>query len=332
VTRISACLVVRDEAERLPACLDALRWADEVVVHDTGSTDATPAIARAAGAVVSEGEWADDFAAARNRALARATGDWVLSVDADEVAVVDLVALQRLLQHPPADDLLVSIDNVGEGATGYTFTTVRLFRRDGARWEGRVHEHVVRDDPAGTPGALPAAVLTLRHTGYADPEKLRRKGRRNARLARAQLDDLVSRGSSPETLAAAALDLGRACVGAGHTQEAVDAFEAVRELVAAGPLRLQATDFLARVLLGAGLADVALHLAGELRAGGADDAYGAWLEAQAQAQQGRPAQALALLEDVRELRDPAGRRYDPAQVEQLRELCRQLLGVLSTAG
>lgn len=327
MTRISACLIVRDEAARLPACLAALRWVDEVVVHDTGSSDGTPGIARAAGAVVVEGEWAGDFSTARNRALELATGDWILSVDADEVAAVDVATLRGVLDATSADDLLVTIDNAGEGWTGYTFTTVRLFRRAGARWAGRVHEHVVRD-AAAAPGAVPAAALTLRHTGYADADTLRRKGERNAGLARAQLDDLLAEGAGAAALAAAALDLGRACVGAGRGQEAVDAFEAVRDLVPTGPLRRQATDFLARVLLGAGLPDVALHLATELRAAGLDDAYCAWLEAQAHAQQGRPAQALALLETVHELRDAAGRTYDPAQVEQLRDLCRQLLDVV----
>jgi len=327
VTRISACLIVRDEAARLPACLAALRWADEVVVHDTGSRDATPAIARAAGAVVVEGEWTGDFSAARNRALERATGDWVLSVDADEVAAVEVPALRALLDAVPDDDLLVTIENAGEGSTGYAFTTVRLFRRAGARWAGRVHEHVVRD--AGrAPGAAPSGVLTLRHSGYADAETLRRKGERNAVLARAELDDLLARGAGTDALSAAALDLGRACVGAGRAQEAVDAFEAVRELVPTGPLRRQATDFLARVLLGAGLPDVALHLAAELRAEGGGTSYADWLAAQAHAQLGRPAQALDLLAGVHELRDPAGRTYDTAQVGQLRDLCRQLLDVV----
>jgi tetratricopeptide (TPR) repeat protein len=69
----------------LPACLESVRGVvDEIVVVDTGSTDATREIAARHGAVVHERAWDDDFSAARNEALRHATGDWVLQLDADE--------------------------------------------------------------------------------------------------------------------------------------------------------------------------------------------------------------------------------------------------------
>ena len=91
-----------------------------------------------------------------------------------------------------------------------------------------------------------------------------------------------------------------------------------------GPLWQQATDFLARVLLGAGEADVAVALAEQLRGSGAEGTYCDWLLAQGLAQLGRPAEALHLLAGVHRLVDPAGRSYDTAQVTVLRELCAQL--------
>src|SRR5436309_8928498 len=78
-------MIVRNEAARLAACLDSAGPAvDEIVVVDTGSTDGTQALARAEGARVVEWSWRDDFAAARNQALALARGPWVLVLDGDE--------------------------------------------------------------------------------------------------------------------------------------------------------------------------------------------------------------------------------------------------------
>ena len=82
---ISLCMIVRDEARDLARCLASVaQGVDEMVVFDTGSRDATVRIAAAHGARVVQGAWNHDFARARNVALAHATGDWVLILDADE--------------------------------------------------------------------------------------------------------------------------------------------------------------------------------------------------------------------------------------------------------
>ena len=84
--KLSACLIVRNEADALPRCLSALReHVFELVVVDTGSNDETPIIAEQMGANVVTLPWQDDFSAARNAALDEATGDWCLMVDADEI-------------------------------------------------------------------------------------------------------------------------------------------------------------------------------------------------------------------------------------------------------
>jgi tetratricopeptide (TPR) repeat protein len=78
-------MIVRNEERMLPDCLASVRGvADEVVVVDTGSTDATRDIAVRLGARVYERPWEEDFSAPRNEALRHATGDWVLQLDADE--------------------------------------------------------------------------------------------------------------------------------------------------------------------------------------------------------------------------------------------------------
>ena len=83
---VSLTMIVRDEEENLPHCLESVRGIfDEIVVVDTGSVDRTREIAREFGAKVFEFAWIDDFAAARNAALDHATGDYAFWLDADDV-------------------------------------------------------------------------------------------------------------------------------------------------------------------------------------------------------------------------------------------------------
>lgn len=81
---LSVVLIVRDEAHNLPACLDTVSWADEIVIVDSGSDDATVDIARRhTDNVFVEPDWRG-YGAQRQRAQAKATGDWVFMLDADE--------------------------------------------------------------------------------------------------------------------------------------------------------------------------------------------------------------------------------------------------------
>ena len=83
--RITLCMIVRDEEAMLAGCLASVRGvADDMVVVDTGSRDATKQVARDAGARVFDFTWCDDFAAARNAALGHAHGEWILQLDGDE--------------------------------------------------------------------------------------------------------------------------------------------------------------------------------------------------------------------------------------------------------
>src|SRR5262245_35181283 len=85
VPTLSLCMIVKNEAAHLEAALESVRGlADEIVVADTGSVDGTREVAARFGARLLGFEWCDDFSAARNFVLEHATGDWVLSIDADE--------------------------------------------------------------------------------------------------------------------------------------------------------------------------------------------------------------------------------------------------------
>lgn len=93
---ISVCMIVKNEEAILARCLDSLRdIADEIIIVDTGSTDATRQIAAKYTDKVYDFEWCDDFAAARNEAFSKATKEYIYSADADEV--IDEENRQRFL-------------------------------------------------------------------------------------------------------------------------------------------------------------------------------------------------------------------------------------------
>lgn len=168
---LSAVLIVRDEAAFLPGCLASLDGlVDEVVVVDTGSIDDTESIARAHGALVASHPWTGDFAAARNRSLALASGTWVLYIDADERV--------RSGDHGPARRWL-------EGASGCVAARVRFVprvgwtpyrefrvwrRRPDIAFTGAMHETVV-PSIAAVRRATGLTIddldlLTIEHLGY----------------------------------------------------------------------------------------------------------------------------------------------------------------------
>lgn len=152
---LSACIIARDEEERLPACLAALAFCDEIVVIDSGSRDRTREIARSAGAKVVENPW-PGFAIQRNVALDHATGTWALEVDADERVTPQLgEEIRALVDRAPSEDMAaVPIRHEFLGAplgpaARYPAYRHRLFRRARFRHdEARtVHEGLWPDGP-----------------------------------------------------------------------------------------------------------------------------------------------------------------------------------------
>ena len=97
--KLSACVIVKNEEKNLPQWLSyANAAADERIVVDTGSTDRTVELARAAGAQVYSFPWQENFAAAKNFAIEQATGDWIAFLDADEYfPPEDCLAVRALL-------------------------------------------------------------------------------------------------------------------------------------------------------------------------------------------------------------------------------------------
>ena len=153
---LSVVLITKDEAASLPRTLASVGWAQEIVVVDSGSTDATLQIAQAAGARVFIQPW-KGFGAQKNDAIAHATGDWILSLDADEEVSPELAReMQALLQaEPPLAAYRLPRLNHFLGWPlrhgGYwPDPKLRLFRRGAARFEQRaVHESMQSEGPVG---------------------------------------------------------------------------------------------------------------------------------------------------------------------------------------
>ncbi|MFL6161752.1 MAG: glycosyltransferase family 2 protein [Jatrophihabitantaceae bacterium] len=324
---MTACLIVRDCASELAACLAAVRpFVDELVVLDTGSVDGTVAVATGAGARVHRMAWADDFAGARNAALAECAGDWVLSIDADEVAVGLPGRLEPMLAAcgSELDGLSLLVRNAtGPDARGLAaHREVKLFRRNRIRWTGRVHERPVRlggGDPAVA--ALPEQALHLVQAGLGDPARRRAKAERNVRLGRLELVELGRRSADTEEIARAALNLGRSELAAGRPEEAVTMLRLARDGAMGGPAWSSATDFLIRLAIEQHRPDEATGLVAELFRAGAPASYCRWLLALTLISGGAAAEADWLLADITELVDLDGNPLDLEQVRRARAAC-----------
>ncbi len=187
---VSAVLIVRDEEAVLEDCLRSLAGVvDEIVVVDTGSKDSSQAIARRHGALLSSHEWHDDFAEARNVSLDRATGEWLLYIDADErLADTDRASLEATLSG--ADEVAFRV-LLRPLSSMTPYREYRLWRNDPRiRFQGRMHGRVVpaihrvaRQD--GRP--IGDADLLLEHIGYDGDQT--RKHLRNLPLLRRFLEE-----------------------------------------------------------------------------------------------------------------------------------------------
>jgi glycosyltransferase involved in cell wall biosynthesis len=83
MTKLTVVIIARNEESNLPKCLESIKWADEIIVGDCGSTDRTVEIARQAGARIVTYTW-QGYGLAKQTVAAQATGEWILSIDADE--------------------------------------------------------------------------------------------------------------------------------------------------------------------------------------------------------------------------------------------------------
>jgi O-antigen biosynthesis protein len=208
---ISLCMITKDEISRLGACLHAAKHlVDEIIVVDTGSKDRTRDVARIFGAKVFEYQWGNDFSAARNFSLERATGDWILILDADEIlARRDLHTIRDMIDKLDGSAAAFAIEtrnytslingvdwhaNTGDyseyeaGFGWFPTRKVRLFPRSSdIRFVFPVHERV---DPSLRNAGIRIVdcPIPVHHYGNLNQEKKRLKARDYFQLGYAKLD------------------------------------------------------------------------------------------------------------------------------------------------
>ncbi|NYT86635.1 glycosyltransferase family 2 protein [Pollutimonas harenae] len=198
--KLSVIIITKNEAAHIGDCIDSVAFADEVIVVDSGSTDETREIAAGKGAKVSlTADW-PGFGLQKNRALDLATGDWVLSIDADERVTPELATeIKKELEHPRADAYKIPrLSNYAgrwiRHSGWWPDHVLRLFKRGTARFsDAAVHESVQT--------ASPVAVLSAHflHYPYADLESHIAKLNHYSSAAAAMLH---ARGKKTSTLGA----------------------------------------------------------------------------------------------------------------------------------
>lgn len=192
--RLSVILITKNEAHRLDQALASVAFADECIVVDSGSTDATCELARSRGAKVYQHQDWRGFGIQKNRALSYATGDWVLSLDADEWVRGALAQeIQSVVQRGGSGPVAYAIPRRSKFVDRYIRfgdwrgdAPVRLFRRGQAEFsEDLVHERLL---VKGATGRLQSLLM------HESVESLDDANDKMWRYARASAQQMAARG------------------------------------------------------------------------------------------------------------------------------------------
>lgn len=187
---ISLCIIAQNEESRLEACLQAAKnYVDEIVIVDTGSKDRTKEIALRYTDRVYDFQWVNDFAAARNFSISMAAHEYILVLDCDEIIIdIDIEKIRQLMdQYPEEIGRLQRINEFTRDKGGYRYAerVNRLFSKRFFRYEGIIHEQLVRikEQPGPPEDNSYLIPITIRHSGYdGDLETRKRKTDRNITL------------------------------------------------------------------------------------------------------------------------------------------------------
>lgn len=183
---VSLCMIVKNEEKVLGRCLDSVKDAmDEIIIVDTGSSDQTKEIAARYTDRIFDFEWTDDFSAARNFSFSKASMDFIMWLDADDILTkADFSEFLRLKQELPNDiDVVMMRYNTAfdeEGKPVFSYYRERMVRRTiPHEWKGRVHEAIVCNGQTYY-AESPAVTHKSIKTGYSD---------RNLRIYEKQIRD-----------------------------------------------------------------------------------------------------------------------------------------------
>ncbi len=167
---VSVIVIAKNEVDVIARCLESVAWADEIIVLDSASEDGTPDIARRLKAKVETTTHWPGFGPQKNRALALATGEWVLSLDADEWVTPELRAALQSAVAAPGENAAYRMPRLSSYCGRYLRHSgwwpdyvVRLFLRGAARFsDDLVHERLLVDGATGT------LTAPLRHEAIRD--------------------------------------------------------------------------------------------------------------------------------------------------------------------
>jgi glycosyltransferase involved in cell wall biosynthesis len=178
---LSVVIITKNEAQHLPRCLAALHWVDEIIIVDSGSTDNTADIAQLNPKVRwFEHPW-QGFGLQKQFAVNQATGQWILSIDADEVVPEALAQeIQRIIQQPHHATLVYALPRrswycgrwIHHSGWSPDYVT-RLFERGSAQFtDDTVHEHL---KPCVTPALIGRLTTPLLHYSFVSAEQVLHK-------------------------------------------------------------------------------------------------------------------------------------------------------------
>ncbi|AND85386.1 glycosyltransferase [Clostridium tyrobutyricum] len=196
--KISACMICKNEEKNIEKCINSYKKiVDEIVVVDTGSEDNTVYLAKKLGAKVYDFKWIDDFAAAKNYAIDKAIGEWIIFLDADEYFDKDssykIENILKSINNKEYDAVgckLIDIDDCEKKIID-TFMQIRIFRNNiNIRYKNSIHETLSKEH-----GNLELISyydeLKIYHTGYAQSiSKI--KARRNLKLLKREANKQVN--------------------------------------------------------------------------------------------------------------------------------------------
>ncbi len=228
--KLTLAILARNCAEELSETLVSLRnVADEILVLDTGSTDDTASIAEKLGAKVYHRPWEDSFSAARNHLQIRASGDFILWMDAGETLSRDHATLLREFVNEEAQvnsayQLRISMPRVNEFSAGEQVARIRLIpNRPGLLWTGLVRESLERSLFSFGMEVEPLPIVMERSAREQDAARRMQKARRNVELADLQ----IARGGPTADMYNC---LGEALQTRGQYQEAAKYYQQAKEL------------------------------------------------------------------------------------------------------
>jgi len=223
--KISACMIVKDEEAFLENCLQSIQdWVDEIIVVDTGSRDKTVEIAQRFTDRVYFHPWQNSFSVARNQAMSYATGDWILTIDADEELLAGSGALlrQAVREAGDADAVYCNVISIFSGGKKQArHNSERLLRNNGViHYEGRVHNRVV-----GVQRPKMSRV-ELMHYGYnVEEKKSQEKFLRTVSLLKEQIQEAPENPMPHHYLGTSYLARGMYRESLGESRQAIELAE-----------------------------------------------------------------------------------------------------------